>query len=752
MHKFIKLALATVVLLSCFTYVAIDAKEGGMVYTPIDKSNWSGIAFDNNSREEHLNHEKDGPVSYLFDTNDNTIFHTSYANSNVATHPVYIFIDLGEVKNFGSFYWKNRENNATKEYEFYINKTEENLIPSSDSAGYTEPENFNDQWELVMNSETSGNLPQNSSKVVSLNKIVTAKQIMIKVRSVYGSTNHVTCTGFDLYEEVGTPKNEALNRSSWEVKTYNDYNVEEYQKNHDVEGNPAYLIDGNDGTWWHTSWDNHAANPQSSNVPYYVVVDLDKNSDAQSLFQSFSWANRGHVGSSGANGVVENYKFYYTKDDSVTSPLVASEGEIDSRWIDATHLIEEYKTDENGNTYSTFGWDTTSPNNVYTTKVNLKEKLSASKVMIKVLTTKNATSEKHGSGVEFNIYTNKFELETPIDLSNGKGSVEVATVDGCNLAYGGDNASDGVNVIIDGGTSTGYLSVQEQNGRQPIFVTIDLKNVYDIKKVVADVYDGRTYYNVVIVTSETLDGLDNPNERYILFNTDTNNVTGLGEEAPYSKPQSNVITAEAQSYVTGRYVRMYMKGSTSNSGNHIYEISVYGTLNTDSSVLSNDSNNKLEGYYTDNTFLTKCDPTEENSVPRYVNQNVLDLKVQKKYYEDSNDYAFRFVSSVASLNPKKVGFEISLNDRAVKDVSSTQVFTVITENGDDGVNEPDVRDVFKNNASKYFFTLKLGGIPTNATGTIKIRPYWIPNGSEEKVYGDYETYDVAELLSRVEEE
>ena len=753
MHKFIKLALATVVLLSCFTYVAIDAKEGGMVYTPIDKSNWSGIAFDNNSREEHLNHAKDGPVSYLFDDNDETIFHTNY-NGNTATYPLYIFMDLGEVRKFGSFYWKNRESNAVKEYDFYINKTSENLIPATDANGYTEPENFADQWELMVSSDITGYLPQNASKIVDLGKIVSAKQIMIKVRSVHGLTSpcHITCTGFDLYGETYKPINRVLDRSNWEVKTYNKFNLEEYQRNHEVEGNPRYLIDGSNSTWWHTSWDNNGGIKESDSAPYYVIVDLDKNSDATSLFQSFSWANRGHVAGYGANGVVENYKFYYATDDSVTLPLVKSEGALDSKWIDATHLIEGYKTDEDGNTYSVFGYDTTNVNTIYTTKVNLKEKLNASKVMIKILSSKNATSAEHGSGVEFNIYNETFELETPIDLTNGKGSIEVSTFEGCSLSYGGDNRG-GLNSVINGRTDDElYLSVQESSGKKPIFITVDLKKVYDIKKVVADVYNGRTYYNVVIVTSETLEGLDNPNERYILFNTDTNNSTGLGEEAPYSIPQSNIITAEASSYVTGRYVRMYMKGSTANSGNHIYELSVYGVLNTDNSVISTDSNSLLEGYYTDDTFVTKCEQTEENAITRYVNENVLGLKVQKKFYEDSNNYAFRFVSSVASLNPEKVGFEIQLNEGNVKDVNSTQVFTVITENGANGTKEPDVRDVFKNNASKYFFTLKLGGIPVDATGTIKIRPYWIPNSSEEKVYGEYKVYDVAELLSIGEEE
>lgn len=752
MHKFIKLALAAVVLLSCFTYVAVDAKDGGKPLTPIDKSSWSGIAFDNDSREEHLNHEKDGPVSYLFDDSDTTIYHTNYSG-NTAKYPLYIFMDLGEVRKFGSFYWKNRNNNAVKEYDFYINKTNENLIPATDANGYTEPENFADQWELIVSSDTTGYLLQNASKIVDLGKIVSAKQIMIKVRSVHGLTSpcHITCTGFDLYEEAYELTNHALDRKNWEVKTYNDYNVEEYQRNHNKEGNPAYLIDNDNTTWWHTSWDNHAAQPQSNSVPYYVVVDLDKNGDSVSSFQSFSWTNRGQAGTAGANGVVEKYKFYYSTDDSVTNPLTESEGDVDSRWIDATHLIEEYKTDEHGETYGVFGYDTTSPNILFTTKVNLKQKINATKVMIKVVETKNATSEKHGSGVEFNIYDETFTLETPIDLTNGKGSIEVSTFEGYDLSRGGDD--HGLDCVINGRTDDGnYLSVQEKNGNKPIFVTVDLKKVYDIKKVVADVYDGRTYYNVVIVVSETLEGLNNPNERYVLFNTDTTNVTGLGNETECNAPQKDIITARAKSYVTGRYVRMYMKGSTENSGNHIYELSVYGTLNTDSAISSNSSNSLLEGYYTDDTYVTKCEPTNENVVTRYVNGNVLDLKVQKKFYEDSNNYAFRFVSSVASLNPKKVGFEIQLNEGNIKDVSSTQVFTVITENGANGTKEPDVRDVFKNNASKYFFTLKLGGIPVDATGTIKIRPYWIPNSSEEKVYGEYKVYDVAELLNSDEEE
>ncbi len=116
------------------------------------------------------------------------------------------------------------------------------------------------------------------------------------------------------------------------------------------------------------------------------------------------------------------------------------------------------------------------------------------------------------------------------------------------------------------------------------------------------------------------------------------------------------------------------------------------------------------------------------------------MKIQK-------NYALRFVSSVASLNPEKVGFEVQLNDRNIKDYDSTRVFSQITENVEGSINTPDVREVFDNNASDYFFTLKIGNVPADATGTIKVTPYWIPNGSEEKVYGKTVSYNIEELLN-----
>ncbi len=765
MNKFLKCILSFAIAIGCISLVPTDAKNGKKNTAVLDRTGWTGIAFDGDSREEHGNAGGDGPVSNMLDSNTSSIFHTNYNSSNVATLPVYVFIDLGDFKTFGAFSWQNRGNNdAAKHYEFYVNETAEDLIPASDSAGYAGDLS---KWTKVAASTENNYLLKSTTNLVDLDRKVYAKQIVIKVTETYedknanveGKQTFVTCVDFNLYEAQQSRRAiQSLDRSKWSLASYNTFNEQEYETNHSSEGNPHYLIDGKTDTFWHTSYTNHYnSSKQSSDVPYYLIVDLDKDSSDLVEFKAYQWVNRGYQGNQGANGVVENYKLYYTTNNDLSVPLTGENGTIvdgENGWQDITTLIEGYKTADDSSTYAQFGYYTDSPSHQYATNVNLTEHVQAAKIMIEVKTTKNATSAKHASGVELFIYNDN--LPTYIDLSNGKGTATVNCAAGIHAAN--DGARDDASVVINGNTDT-YLSVEaknavnEDNPGDPIYVEIDMNKIYDIRQVEVDVYNDRTYNNVVIVGAETKEGFDNPNERYVIFNTDTNNVTGFGQDKEIDDAQSNYITAIASDIVTARYIRVYLNGSNQNYGNHIYEVYINGKENTDSNTVEDYKNTLIEGYYSDDTFTATSSTENEGYVTRYVNKNVLGVKAQVKYYEgssneDPGNYAFRFVSSVASLNPEKVGFEVQLNDGNVKTYESTKVFAQITENVEGATYTPDVREVFNNNASDYFFTLKINGIPTDATGTIKVRPYWIPNGSTVKVYGERVEYDVATLLGQ----
>ncbi len=251
--------------------------------------------------------------------------------------------------------------------------------------------------------------------------------------------------------------------------------------------------------------------------------------------------------------------------------------------------------------------------------------------MLVILSTKN-NNGKHGSGIEFNLYNERLESQDYLDLSNGKGEASVSS--GGNLVIGTDDAKGDATVVIDGTTTTNYLSVASSNGSS-VYVTVDMKGLYNVEKVDVDVYSGRTYKNVVIVTSETLEGFDNPNERYVIYNTDVENKSGMGLDRPIDNPQEDYICAKADKITTARYVRVYINGSTSNTGNHIYEIYVYGHKNTDNGTSLTDTHSLVEGYYTNEYFETKADKNAEGTITRYVSNKVLDTKVQTKYYENT---------------------------------------------------------------------------------------------------------------------
>ncbi len=135
-----------------------------------------------------------------------------------------------------------------------------------------------------------------------------------------------------------------------------------------------------------------------------------------------------------------------------------------------------------------------------------------------------------------------------------------------------------------------------------------------------------------------------------------------------------------------------------------------------------------------------------NYILKYVNKNVLSVKAQAKL-EDDGQYKLRFVTSVASLNPEACGFEYVIMNGETEFASSykdcSTVFTSIK--AEDSFVDPKV--VFENEVSEYFATFSLVNVPsTVGSYTITLKPYWIPYGSTEKVYGVEKTYTLQTLF------
>lgn len=757
MKKILGILLAFMLVMNSVLFIPVNAKDGSteapteaeqgtqIVPTSIERTEWTGAVYDYNSIEmEDPKHNiyGDGDITYMFDSNETgTPFHTNYSDrkdgDDKAKLPIYMFINLGQQTTFGSFSWYNRNrDDAAKHYKMYINETSESLIPANDDAATSGYGGDVGAWTLVTQSSDSNYLKQNTKNIVNLKELVTTSEILIVVTEtqsvVSGNLSNVTCCDFQLYSGFQNKLVGALDRTNWSGYAFDVNSKEEHNGAND--GPVANMFDGSTSTLFHTSYANNDAGNNVAVLPVYVFIDLGENT----TFSAFSWQNRNN------DDAVKHYKMYVNETD--------------------TDLMSGLSEKTDGITSVPEGWekvcessdvDFMKKNTV--NQVNLEDSVTAKQILFEITGTyedKNESTsaiESYVTCVEFNLYTDKFNL--PINMSEIGATAE----GGCKAGLQGEGESTAYKVID--GLIEGQSGAEpwepvpndiesKENPGTPVYVTIDMQEVYDISKVSVDVIGGRTYNNIVIVTSDTLGGFERVNEHYVLFNTDADNKTGYGEEKELDAAQTNYITGYAQGFVTGRYVRVYINGSTSNQWNHIYEILVYGSKNTDS-VQEETNGYLLEGVYSDNTFNAVATDMG-NGVYRYVTNEVLGVKAQAKLESDGT-YTIRFVSSVASLTPSKVGFDVQKNSGTVRTFESNRVYGKVLESvgGTAVVVEP--RTVFENNASDYFFTFKVTGIPSSIdeNQTITVSPYWYASNGT-KVSGASKTYVITEVIASLD--
>ena len=114
----------------------------------------------------------------------------------------------------------------------------------------------------------------------------------------------------------------------------------------------------------------------------------------------------------------------------------------------------------------------------------------------------------------------------------------------------------------------------DQAGTTSVYFQVDLEDVYELSSINLYRYwkDGRSYSNSVVVVSETEDFAN----ATVIYNADVNNIHGFGA----GTDASYVETSEGKTFnfdaVNGRYVRVYMSGSTVGNTVHIVEIEVFG--------------------------------------------------------------------------------------------------------------------------------------------------------------------------------
>ena len=107
------------------------------------------------------------------------------------------------------------------------------------------------------------------------------------------------------------------------------------------------------------------------------------------------------------------------------------------------------------------------------------------------------------------------------------------------------------------------------------WVRVDLEGNYNIYAIVMWHFhkQPRVYYDVVVQVADDEDFTQNVKT---IFNNDIDNSLGFGKGDDYHYVETNEGKLIDAKGVTGRYVRAYSNGNTSNDLNHWIELEVYG--------------------------------------------------------------------------------------------------------------------------------------------------------------------------------
>ena len=126
---------------------------------------------------------------------------------------------------------------------------------------------------------------------------------------------------------------------------------------------------------------------------------------------------------------------------------------------------------------------------------------------------------------------------------------------------------------ITDGEKAGHEGTYVTLGPGKQWVQIDLGKNFNIQGILLWHYhsQARVYHDVIVQVSNDKDFLD----AKTVFNNDHDNSSGLGIGDDYEYVETNEGRWMPVDGVTGRYVRAYSKGNTSNEMNHYTEMEVY---------------------------------------------------------------------------------------------------------------------------------------------------------------------------------
>ena len=172
-----------------------------------------------------------------------------------------------------------------------------------------------------------------------------------------------------------------------------------------------------------------------------------------------------------------------------------------------------------------------------------------------------------------------FETDN-LDPNTGEARGDVFVPEGTKLVSKGKPVSSSypnpiigdLNQITDG-EKAGHEGTYVTLGPGKQWVQIDLEKKQKIQGILLWHYhsQARVYHDVIVQVSNDKDFLD----AKTVFNNDHDNSSGLGIGDNYEYVETNEGRWIEVDGVTGRYVRAYSKGNTSNEMNHYTEMEVY---------------------------------------------------------------------------------------------------------------------------------------------------------------------------------
>jgi len=237
--------------------------------------------------------QSSNPVSLAFDGDAETFWHTSWDN-DAMEYPHGVVIDLGGEQAVNRFDYAPRSgggNGTVVEYEVYVSNSESDFGTAVSSGTWDN----NDEVKTVTFDTTMGRYV----KFVALaeqggQSFASAREINV---------------GVDPSVEVEpiTPPDEPAETTMLDSSTFTATGTTPAQPE-----NPLTLaFDGDDETFWHTSWGSDA-----EEYPHAVIIDLGESYDVT----RFDYSPRLNAG----NGTVVEYEVYVSDSDSDFGTAVSS--------------------------------------------------------------------------------------------------------------------------------------------------------------------------------------------------------------------------------------------------------------------------------------------------------------------------------------------------------------------------------------------------------------------------------------------